>query len=705
MSVRAAVRLVIPGPPRRSRVTGPDPRLPERLRLFERLRAEQREGSGDGSNGERPLPGTPIRISLPGGRHLPGRALQTTPLQVAQQLGGDLPEVTLVARVNGTLQDLDCPLVGDTQLELLDFSSPEGRTAFWQSGACVLGAVAQDFFGATFCGGRATHDGFFCDLHMGDRTVQGDELPALQDACVTFARQGHRFQRLVATRPQLAQLLQHNPFQLQQMEEELRSPTATIYRCGPLLHLCPGPLLPHTALILALQLLTSSAVTWQGRGHSLSLQRVTAVAFPTPEALGGWQRAREEAARRDHRRIGREQELFFFHKLSPGSCFFLPRGAHIYNSLVEFIRSEYQQRGFSEVVTPTLFSRQLWELSGHWQHYAPHIFCVTSPGGHQEDPKGLSLKPMNCPAHCLMFSHRPRSWRELPLRFADFGVLHRHENPESLRGLTRLHRFQQDDGHIFCTLQQLEAEVAATLEFIRSVYSVLGFSFHLALATRPTTFLGDPHLWDQAEQQLQRSLCAFGHPWELSPGDGAFYGPKIDVHIQDALGRPHQCGTIQLDFQLPQRFQLKYTSASGGVECPVLIHRAVLGSVERMVAVLAESTGGRWPFWLSPLQVMVIPQSPDVEDYAREVQAALRGVALVADLDGDTGATLARKIRRAQLAHYNFQMVVGPKERSRGTVNIRTRQNRRVGEQDLDRTLERLRYLRDSRVPDAEERF
>ncbi|XP_042640499.1 threonine--tRNA ligase, mitochondrial isoform X2 [Tyto alba] len=666
---RTGARLFFAGVPRRHRVSGPDPQLSERLRLFQQLRAaqEQRDGAGTGTGaaGGRspPPPGTPISITLPGGRRLPGRALQTTPFQVATQLGG---EVALVARVNGTLQDLDRPLESDADLELLDFSVPEGREAFWRSGACVLGAVAEQFYGATLCSAQATEDGFFCDIHMGDRTVQRAELPALEEACAAFARAGHRFERLEATRQQLAELFKHNPFQLQQIEEEVTSPTATVYRCGPLLQLCPGPLLQHTGLIAALRVLTSSAAFWRGAGGRRALQRVAAVAFPSARDLGAWQRAQDEAALRDHRRIG---------------------------------RSEYRARGFCEVVTPNMFSPQLWELSGHWQHYSTHMFSVTA------GTETLSLKPMNCPAHCLMFAHRPRSWRELPLRLADFGVLHRNEPPGSLTGLTRVRRFQQDDAHIFCTLEQLEGEIDACLDFIRTVYTVLGFSFRLALATRPPGFLGDPETWDRAEQQLERSLRTFGQPWELSAGDGAFYGPKIDIRIRDALGRHHQCGTIQLDFQMPERFGLEYASPAGGAARPVLIHRAVLGSVERMVAVLAESCGGRWPLWLSPLQAMVIPQTPEVEDYAREVQAVLRGGGIVADLDGDAGATLARKIRRAQLAHYNFQLVVGRQERARGTVSVRTRDNRLLGERDLRRVLQRLRELRDARVPDAEQRF
>uniref|UniRef100_A0A2K5MBB7 threonine--tRNA ligase n=1 Tax=Cercocebus atys TaxID=9531 RepID=A0A2K5MBB7_CERAT len=380
------------------------------------------------------------------------------------------------------------------------------------------------------------------------------------------------------------------------------------------------------------------------------------------------------------------------------------------------LQAEYARRGFSEVKTPTLFSTKLWEQSGHWEHYQEDMFAVQPsgsdrPASSQSDDSTrhttdiLALKPMNCPAHCLMFAHRPRSWRELPLRLADFGALHRAEASGGLGGLTRLRCFQQDDAHIFCTTDQLEAEIQSCLDFLRSVYAVLGFSFRLALSTRPSGFLGDPCLWDQAEQVLQQTLKEFGEPWDLNSGDGAFYGPKIDVHLHDARGRPHQCGTIQLDFQLPLRFDLQYKGQAGALERPVLIHRAVLGSVERLLGVLAESCGGKWPLWLSPFQVVVIPVGTEQEEYAREAQQSLRAAGLVSDLDADCGLTLSRRIRRAQLAHYNFQFVVGQKEQSKRTVNIRTRDNRRLGEWDLPEAVQRLVELQNMRVPNAEEIF
>ncbi|XP_044770094.1 threonine--tRNA ligase, mitochondrial isoform X3 [Neomonachus schauinslandi] len=386
------------------------------------------------------------------------------------------------------------------------------------------------------------------------------------------------------------------------------------------------------------------------------------------------------------------------------------------DQLRQLFKAEYTRRGFSEVKSPTLFSTKLWELSGHWEHYQEDMFALQPPGSdrpasspsdhctsHPTDT--LALKPMNCPAHCLMFAHRPRSWRELPLRLADFGALHRAEASGSLGGLTRLRCFQQDDAHIFCAPDQLEAEIRGCLDFLRSVYAVLGFSFRLALSTRPSGFLGEPCLWDQAEQVLQRALEEFGKPWDLNPGDGAFYGPKIDVHLHDALSRPHQCGTIQLDFQLPLRFDLQYKGQAGVPERPVLIHRAVLGSVERMLGVLAESCGGKWPLWLSPFQVVVIPVQTEQEEYAREVQQRLQAAGLVCDLDADSGLTLSRRVRRAQLSHYNFQFVVGQKEQSKRTVNIRTRDNRRLGERDLTEAVQRLLELQNTRVPDAEEVF
>uniref|UniRef100_A0A9J8CQE5 threonine--tRNA ligase n=1 Tax=Cyprinus carpio carpio TaxID=630221 RepID=A0A9J8CQE5_CYPCA len=418
--------------------------------------------------------------------------------------------------------------------------------------------------------------------------------------------------------------------------------------------------------------------------------RMMGVAFPGEREREEWEREQEEARKRDHRRIGKAQELFFFHDVSPGSCFFMPKGAHIYNTLTDFIKSEYRRRGFSEVVTPTLYSRSLWERSGHWEHYSENMFTVTC------EPHTFALKPMNCPAHCVMFEQRVRSWRELPIRWADFGALHRNEHSGALGGLTRVRRFCQDDAHIFCTPEQLQEEITACLGFVRSVYRVFGFSFHCLLSTRPVPCLGEPALWDAAEQ-VHLSLKQFEEPWELNPGDGAFYGPKIDIQIRDALGRQHQCATIQLDFQLPIRFNLQYSGADGQMYRPIMIHRAVLGSLERMIAILAENFGGKWPFWLSPAQVMVVPVGGGSETYGQEVVCRLREAGFMADIDDDRGNTLNKKIRSAQLAQYNYIFVVGEKECASGTVSVRTRAGKQLGQKSLQDVMSSLTELRQTR--------
>ncbi|XP_004854033.1 threonine--tRNA ligase, mitochondrial isoform X6 [Heterocephalus glaber] len=622
-------------------------------------------------------------------------------------MSSTLADTALAAEVNGESYDLERPLETDSDLRFLTFDSPEGKSVLWHSSAHILGAAAEQFLGAVLCRGPSTDRGFYHDFFLGkERTVQGSQLPILEQICQRMAADAQPFRRLEVSQDQLRQLFKDNPFKLRVIEEKVTGPTATVYGCGTLVDLCRGPHLRHAGQIGGLKLLATSSV-WRSPGSLEPLQRVLGISFPTPELLRAWEAQREEAESRDHRRIGKEQELFFFHELSPGSCFFLPRGTRVYNALVAFIRAEYARRGFSEVKTPTVFSVKLWKQSGHWGHYRENIFALQPKGSDpaRHPTETLALKPMNCPAHCLMFAHRPRSWRELPVRLADFGALHRAEASGGLGGLTRLWRFQQDDAHIFCAPEQLQAEIRGCLDFLCSVYAVLGFSFSLSLSTRPSSFLGEPRLWDHAEQVLQQALEESGEPWALKPGDGAFYGPKIDVHLQDALGRPHQCGTIQLDFQLPMRFNLQYKGQAGALERPVLIHRAVLGSVERLLAVLTESCGGKWPLWLSPFQVAVIPVGTEQEEYAREIQQSLQAAGLASDLDTDPGLTLSRKVRRAQLTHYNFQFVVGQKEQSKRTVNIRTRDNRRLGEWDLTAAVQRLLELQNARVSNAEEVF
>ncbi|KAG0032992.1 threonyl-tRNA synthetase [Podila clonocystis] len=494
----------------------------------------------------------------------------------------------------------------------------------------------------------------------------------------------------------------HNKHKLQVIESKVPDGSATtVYRCGPMIDLCRGPHIPHTGRIKAFAVLKCSEPYFLGDNTDDPVQRVYGVSFPDPKQMVAHKTFLQEATHRDHRKIGREQELFFLHDLSPGSCFLLPHGTRIYNTLMDFIKQEYKKRGYMEVMSPNLFHVKLWQTSGHWEHYKDDMFTF------EVEKETFGLKRMNCPGHCLMFDIRERSYRELPLRFADFGVLHRKESPTDLGGLARVLKFQQDDAHLFCRLDQLGSEIDATLDFLQQVYGVLGFDFTLAIATRPDKHLGTIEQWDIAEGYLKDALKRFGRTWSINPGDGAFYGPKINVMIRDSL-RTHQCATLQVDFQLAEQFNLQYRN-SGGEESdfsrPVIVHRAMLGSLERMIAILMENCAGRWDFWLSPRQVQVIPVTAALIPYAEKVQRQLHNAGYFADVDV-LDATLNKKIRNAELAQYNFVFVVGAEEEKSGTVNVRSRnegvESKAKGQvRELSEVMEELKQLKDNKVKDS----
>ncbi|KAG5455716.1 MAG: hypothetical protein BJ554DRAFT_4775, partial [Olpidium bornovanus] len=475
-------------------------------------------------------------------------------------------------------------------------------------------------------------------------------------------------------------------------------PLVPIYRTGPFVDISEGPHVRTTKQLAHCLLTNSSSVYWppavDRAGGNIAasaqgLRRVFAAAFPSAKALDAWQAEREEAARRDHRLIGRRQELFCFHPSSPGSAFFLPHGVRIVSKLLEMIRDEYRRRGFDEVMTPQLYKRDLWKRSGHWENYKDDMFTVVCGDGKDVGGSGCAgeetrdeygLKPMNCPGHCLLFAETQRSHRDLPIRLADFSALHRNE-AAATSGLARVRRFHQDDAHIFCTEAQISSEISSTLDFIHTVYARLGLpSYNLYLSTRPTSHIGTGSEWDNAEGALREALNGTGRPWEERAGDGAFYGPKIDVVVRDAVNRQHQTATVQLDFQLPSRFDLEYVDAGGMRRKPVIIHRAVLGSLERAMAILIEHTAGKWPFWISPRQALVVPVSPAFNAYAGQVCETLRTAggrprrAYHVDLaDIEHGQHLSKQVFEAQQIGYNYVLVVGEREQTSGTVTVRKR--------------------------------
>lgn len=641
----------------------------------------------------------PIGITLPDGKVVEGQSWRTTPYEIALGISKGLADNTVIAKVDGEVWDLDRPLEKSVRLELLKFDDDDAKAVFWHSTAHILGEALERCYGGCLCYGPPIESGFYYDMHLTDRQVSNFDFPVVENVMKSIVKEGQKFERLEIRKEDLMEMFKYNEFKLRILRDKVTTPTTTAYRCGPLIDLCRGPHVRHTGKIKAFQVTKNSSTYWEGKQDAESLQRVYGVSFPDTKLLKEWRTLQEEAARRDHRKLGREHELFFFHELSPGACFFTPHGAFIYNTLVEYLRSEYRQRGFQEVITPNVFNSKLWLTSGHWQHYAENMFSF------EVEKETYAMKPMNCPGHCLIFDHRVRSWRELPLRMADFGVLHRNELSGALSGLTRVRRFQQDDAHIFCTKEQIKSEMKGALSFLRDVYATFGFTYQLRLSTRPETFLGEIEVWNDAEKQLAESLDESGLEWKLNPGDGAFYGPKIDITILDALRRPHQCATIQLDFQLPIRFDLSYINEAGEKAKPVIIHRAVLGSVERMIAILTESFAGKWPFWLSPRQCVVVPVGPAFDGYAQQVRERIKAAGYRVTADTDAGDTMNKKIRNAQLSQHNFILVVGAKEQADQTVNLRTRDNAVLGEFSVDALLRRFAHLTAHRVLKSEEPF
>lgn len=523
--------------------------------------------------------------------------------------------------------------------------------------------------------------------------VQESDWKPLETIVGKIAKEKQKFERLVLKKEDLLEMFKYNKYKQHIIKDKIPDGTSTtVYRNGPLIDLCRGPHVPDTGRIEAFSIMKNSASYFLGNQENDSLQRVYGVSFPDKKQMAAHKKFLEEAAKRDHRRIGADQELFFFDSVSPGSAFWKPYGASVYNRIIDLLKEQYWERDFKEVITPNIYHSDLWKQSGHWQHYKDDMFVQEVDGAQ------FGLKPMNCPAHMLMFGHQARSHRELPLRLADFGVLHRNEASGALTGLTRVRRFCQDDAHIFCQEDQIKQEIDDIFDFLQTFYSIFGMTFKLNLSTRPEGYMGEIAVWDKAEAALKDALDEFtqknGMTWELNPGDGAFYGPKIDVKVVDCLNREWQCATAQLDFVQPENFSLEYMTAeaqgahkdekeaapaskpepapvaadpdtkkeasraikkplSQGCARPVVIHRAMAGSLERFTAILIEHYGGKWPFWLNPRQIMVIPVGKGFYPYAEEVRKIFKAKKMFVDVD-TSGETLPKKIRRAQLAQYNF---------------------------------------------------
>ncbi|KAJ4755028.1 Threonine--tRNA ligase [Rhynchospora pubera] len=634
----------------------------KRVKMFEAILDEQIAERAK-------IGGEPIKITLPDGSVKEGKKWITSPMDIAKGISAGLAANALIAQVNGSLWDMTRPLEENCELKLFKFDDHEGRDTFWHSSAHILGESLEREYGCKLCIGPCTTrgEGFYYDAFYNNLTLNEDHFKNIKSQAEKAVAEKQPFQRIEVSRNQALEMFAENQFKVEIINDLPEDKTITVYRCGPLVDLCRGPHIPNTSFVKAFACLKASSSYWRGKADRESLQRVYGISYPDQKRLKEYLHFLEEAKKRDHRILGQAQELFFFHPLSPGSCFFLPNGARIYNKLMDFMKAQYKDRGYHEVLTPNIYNMQLWETSGHAANYKDNMFVF------EIEKQEFGLKPMNCPGHCLMFEHRVRSYRELPLRFADFGVLHRNELSGALTGLTRVRRFQQDDAHIFCRESQVKDEVKSVLEFIDYVYKIFGFTYELELSTRPEKYLGEIETWNKAEAALSDALNEFGKPWQINEGDGAFYGPKIDIGVFDALKRKFQCATLQLDFQLPLRFKLSYSAEDEAkLERPVMIHRAILSSVERMFAILLEHYKGKWPLWLSPRQAIVCSVSSNTLDYAKRVHEQMHKTGYYVDIDS-SDRTIQKKVREAQIAQYNYILVVGAKEAETGKVCVRVR--------------------------------
>ena len=594
-----------------------------------------------------------VTVTLPDGstRQLPAG----TPVrQVAEGISPRLAKAALAAAVGERLVDLTHPLEEDASVRIITKDGPDALALYRHSTAHLLAAAVTSLFPEAQCGiGPAIEDGFYYDFVV-DRPFVPEDLEAIEAKMRELAAQNLAYQRKMMSKEEAKRYFadRGEPLKVQLIEEK-GGPIVSCYTIdGVFTDFCTGPHVPSSGALKAFRVLTSSNAYWKGDAKNQPMQRIYGTAFFTKKTLDEYLTRLEEAKKRDHRKLGRELGLFTFHKWAPGAAFWLVHGTTLWNLLADYMRSMLFPAGYIELRTPLVYNKQLWETSGHWEHYEENMLLVESEG------ETYSLKPMNCPGHMLVFASEVRSYRDLPIRYHDQSVLHRDEASGVLAGLTRARQFCQDDAHCFVTPEQIGDEVERLLRLVQLVYADFQLDFSVELSTRPKTFLGDSETWDQAERQLGQALDAAGQAYVVADGEGNFYGPKIDFHVVDAIGRTWQCATIQLDYQIPERFQLKYIGADNAEHRPVVIHRAIFGSFERFIALLIEHYAGAFPLWLAPVQATIVPIADRHADYAQTVATRLREAGLRVEVDARQ-EKMGYKIREAQLRKIPYMLVTG----------------------------------------------
>ena len=634
--------------------------------------------------------------------------------KTAREILGKVDKDVIAVRMGDRTVDLHTPIDASAQLTPIRATDPLGLAVIRHSTAHVMADAVQRLFpGTKVTIGPAIDDGFYYDFAKAEGTFTEEDLAKIERAMFDVINKNTPFRRVVVTRDQAIEKFEQmgETFKVEIIRSIPEGEEISLYEHGsaeqPWVDVCEGPHVPSTGFLKAIKLTSVAGAYWRGDERNPMLQRIYGTAFPTKEALVEHLKLLEEARARDHRKLGKELELFMFDELAPAMPFFLPKGAYVYNRLVDFMRGLYEREGYQEVITPMGFSPKLFATSGHLENYHDNMFRLWTDDVIVEaladasmdakklhavlDAESFALKPMNCPSHCKIFSNKKRSYRDLPWRMADFGRLHRYERGGVVHGMARVRSFAQDDGHIFCAEEDVAAEIERFIKLLYRVYQTFKFEkIDIKLAMRPEKRIGTDAEWDIAEGALESGLKAAGLPFEVLPNEGAFYGPKVEFHIQDALKRSWQLGTIQYDKNLPNRFDLEYTGSDGKGHRPIMLHRAILGSLERFFAVYLEHVGGNFPTWISPRQVMIITVHEDLVAYGKKVRDTLVTAGIRADLD-DGRDKLGAKIRNARNERYPFLCVVGQKEQESNSVGVRSRDKGELGAIDLAKFVEMVK--------------
>ena len=601
-------------------------------------------------------------------------------IDIAKDLSEGLARVACAGEVNGEVVDLRTVLEQDCELNILTAKDERGLAALRHTASHVMAQAVKRLYPNTKLAiGPSIADGFYYDMEF-EAPLTSDDFGKIEAEMKKIIKEDLKIERFTKSREDAIAFMKEKgePYKVELIEDLPEGEEISFYSQGEFVDLCAGPHLMSTKGVgKAFKIMSLAGAYWRGDEHNKMLTRLYATAFGKKEELEAYITMMEEAKKRDHRKLGKELGLFMMHEAGPGFPFFLPKGMVLKNTLLDYWRQIHKKAGYVEVSTPIILNRSLWETSGHWDHYKNNMYTTVIDG---ED---YAIKPMNCPGGVLVYASEPRSYRDLPLRVGELGLVHRHEKSGQLHGLMRVRCFTQDDAHIFMTPDQIKDEIKGVVALINEVYSLFGFEYHVELSTRPEDSMGSDEDWEMATEGLRSALDEIGLPYVVNEGDGAFYGPKIDFHLVDCIGRTWQCGTIQLDFQLPQRFELEYIGADGEKHRPIMIHRVVFGSIERFIGILIEHFAGAFPTWLAPVQVKVLPISEKYMDYAENVKKKLDEAGIRVELD-TRSEKIGYKIREAQQAKIPYMLVVGQKEEEDGTVAVRSRAAGDEGTKSLD---------------------